>query len=426
MEGDLELGAKTGAKRRLANIPRWVKWLLIVLLILTLGGGALAYKAKNTPVPVKVIEITRQDVDSTVFASGRLEAVNEQTFFTPVDSTLMEINVKVGDRVKRGDILGRLDTSELTTIYQTKAAVLSGKEAELANAQAINDQLDLKVAETEYSTAKKHYSRIETLYQAGAVNAEELESARLDLVRAENSYQQAVVKANQNASAKQISSLQDQVELARQDMAQARERLDMATFTAQIDGVVTSVGAKKGNRVQEGSELLVIGDDKRLEVTADVSEIDAGNLKVGQSVDISCIALPGRNFTGEIARIGGAAIVKQDNSGQTIQVPVTVRIKGNHNELRIGYSVDLTIKTMERKKVVAVPFDTVIERNGKKLVYVVRNSTIEEREIKTRQGNELYDIVLLGLKPGEQVVVNPVPELKDGQKVIIARGEAND
>lgn len=423
---NLELRAKAGVKSKFANIPRWVKWMLVVLLILTLGGGALAYKAKNAPVPVKIIEITRQDVDSTVFASGHLEAVNEQIFFTPVDSTLMELNVKEGDRVKKGDILGRLDTSELARLYQTKAAALSGKEAELANAQAVNDQLDLKVAETEYSTAKNHYSRIETLYQAGAVNTEDFEAARLDLVRAEKSYQQAVVKASQNSSAKQISSLQEQVELARQDMVQARERLDMATFTSQINGVVTFIGAKKGNRVQEGSELLVIGDVKLLEVTADVSEIDAGNLKVGQSVDISCIALPGKTFTGGIARIGGAAVVKQDNSGQTIQVPVTVKIKGSHNELRIGYSVDLTIKTMERKQAVAVPFDTLIERNGRKLVYVVKNSTVEERGIKTRQGNELYDIVLSGLKPGEKVVLNPVPELKNGQKVIVARGETND
>lgn len=161
---NLELRAKAGVKSKFANIPRWVKWMLVVLLILTLGGGALAYKAKNAPVPVKIIEITRQDVDSTVFASGHLEAVNEQIFFTPVDSTLMELNVKEGDRVKKGDILGRLDTSELARLYQTKAAALSGKEAELANAQAVNDQLDLKVAETEYSTAKNHYSRIETLY----------------------------------------------------------------------------------------------------------------------------------------------------------------------------------------------------------------------------------------------------------------------
>ncbi|MGI5921085.1 MAG: efflux RND transporter periplasmic adaptor subunit [Syntrophomonadaceae bacterium] len=426
MEDGLELEAATNTGRRLKNIPRWVKWLLVILLVIVLGGGALAYQAGNKPVPVKVSKITRQDVNSTVFASGRLEAVNEQAFFTPVDSTLMELNVKVGDRVKKGQVLGRLDTAELATIYQTKVAALSGKEAELANAQAVNDQLDLKVAETEYSKAKNHYSRMETLFQAGAVNMEELESARVDLVRAENAYQQTAAKVSNNASAKQISSLQDQVELARQDMVQARERLDMATFTAQMDGVVTLVGAKKGNRVQEGSELLVIGDDKLLEVTAEISEIDAGNLKLGQPVSISCIALPGKTFTGEIARIGGAAVIAQDNNGQTIKVPVTVKIKGNNTGLRIGYSVDLTIKTAERKQVLAVPFDAVVKRNGRQFVYVVRKSVIEERQIRTRRGNELYDIVLSGLTPGEEVVINPAPTLKNGQKVIVARGEGRD
>ncbi|MEN6460903.1 MAG: efflux RND transporter periplasmic adaptor subunit [Syntrophomonas sp.] len=424
MEGEIVTAGQPWIKRKVAKIPKWLKWLLAVLLILAIAGGVLAVRAKNSPVPVKVSKVTLQDIQRNVFASGRLEAVNEQPFFTPVDSTLMELNVKVGDRVKKGDILGRLDTLELARLYKNGVAALSGKEAELANAQAVNDQLGLKVAETEYSKAQNHYTRIETLYQAGAVNAEELESARLDLVRAESSYQQADVKASQNASGKQISSLRDQVELARQELAQARERLDMATFTAEIDGVVISVSAKQGNRVQEGSELLVIGDDRVLEVTADVSEIDAGNLKVGQPVSISSIALPGKKFTGEIERIGGAAVIQESNNGQTINVPVTIKIKGNNGDLRIGYSVDLAIRTMEEKRVAAVPFDAVIDRNGKKTVYVVKNSVVEARTIKTKRGNELYDIVVSGLKSGEEVVVNPSPGLKNGQKVIVTRGEA--
>lgn len=375
-------------KRKFAIIPRWLKWLLAALLILTIIGGVLAVKAKNSPVPVKVSKVTRQDIERNVFASGRLEAVKEQPFFTPVDSTLMELNVKVGDRVKKGDILGRLDTLELARIYKNAVAALSGKEAELANAQSVSDQLGLKVAETEYSKAKNHYTRIKTLYDAGAVNLEDLESSRLDLVRAESSYLQAQIKASQNASVKQIASLRDQVELARQEAAQARERLDMATFTAQIDGVVTSVSAKQGNRVQEGSELLVIGDDRLLEVTANVSEIDAGSLKIGQPVSISSIALPGKKFSGEIERIGGAAVSQESNNGETINVPVTIKLKGGSGDLRIGYSVDLAIRTMEEKNMIAVPFDAIIERSGKKIVYVIKNNVIVVKEIKTKRGNE--------------------------------------
>ncbi|MEN6325329.1 MAG: efflux transporter periplasmic adaptor subunit, partial [Syntrophomonas sp.] len=123
-------------------------------------------------------------------------------------------------------------------------------------------------------------------------------------------------------------------------------------------------------------------------------------------------------------RIGGAAVIQESNNGQTINVPVTIKIKGNNGDLRIGYSVDLAIRTMEEKGVAAVPFDAVIDRNGKKTVYVVKNSVVEARTIKTKRGNELYDIVVSGLKSGEEVVVNPSPGLKNGQKVIITRGEA--
>jgi HlyD family secretion protein len=74
--------------------------------------------------------------------------------------------------------------------------------------------------------------------------------------------------------------------------------------------------------------------------------------------------------------------------------------------------------------VIAVPFDAIIERNGKKVVYVIKNNVIIVKEIKTNRGNKLYDIVVSGLKPGEEVVINPAPGLKNGQKVAITRGEA--
>ncbi|PKM78357.1 MAG: efflux transporter periplasmic adaptor subunit [Firmicutes bacterium HGW-Firmicutes-15] len=404
------------------RIPRWLKWALAIVLVLAIAGGALILKSKNSPIPVEASKITKQTIERNVFASGRLKAMNEQTFFTPVDSTLMELKVKLGDQVKKGDVLGRLDSLELARLYQNAVAVLSGKESELARAQAVNDLLGLKMAEADYNKANNHYTRMEQLFQAGAVNVEEMESARLDLARADNSYHEAKIKASQNASGKQVFSLQSQVELAKQEVAQTKERLDLATFVAQFDGVVTSAEAKQGNRVMEGKEILVISDDSLLEVTADISEIDAGNLKIGQAVKASSIALPGKTYLGEIARIGGAAVVQKGTNGETINVPVTINLKEGKGELKIGYSVDLSIQTAEEKDVIALPINALIERDGSKVVYVIKNSVLEERKVEIKRGNELFDIAISGLNPDEEVVVNPKPELKNGQKVKIITG----
>jgi len=115
-------------------MPRWLKWVLIVFLIIAVVGVAIAFKFKNSPIPVEANKVVKQNIERNVFANGHLEAVNEQTFFTPEDSTLMELKVKLGDRVKKGDVLGRLDSLELARLYQNAVATLSGKESELAKA----------------------------------------------------------------------------------------------------------------------------------------------------------------------------------------------------------------------------------------------------------------------------------------------------
>jgi len=93
-------------KAMLSRIPKWLKGILIIVFIILIVTASIAIINKNKGVPVSAVEITRQDIVKTVFTNGRLEAVHEQQFFTPVDSTLMELNVKLGDRVSKGRYTG--------------------------------------------------------------------------------------------------------------------------------------------------------------------------------------------------------------------------------------------------------------------------------------------------------------------------------
>lgn len=415
-------------RERLKKLPRWARWTLAVLLLIISVSSIFVAVNKNKPMAVSVARIEKQDIQQTVFSNGSLKAVNEQEFFTAVDSTLMELNVELGDRVKKGDILGRLDTLELGRRYQNALAVLDSREAELARSEAVNDEAELEKAKLKYENAKNNNQRIEELYSAGAVSQEEIETSRLQLLEAETAYQEEQVKFNKGAGNKETQSLQSQVDLARQEVAQAKERLDLATFVAEIDGVVTMVGARKGNQVMEGTELLIIGDDSELEVGADINEIDAGSLSLGQEVEIGCLALVGKEFSGEISRIGDAALTGMSSMGEMVNVPVAINLKGDIEGLKIGYTVDLSIKTMEEKDAVTVPVEAIVEREDQKLVYVVNEGVLEEREIKCKMGNELNDIVLSGLELGEEVVINPSPVLQNGQKVLAVskEGKTND
>jgi HlyD family secretion protein len=406
-------------RSRLKKWPRWCKWAMVIVIILIAGTG-LFIKGKSTPLPVEVAIVNKQNLERSVFTNGRLNAVQEQNFFTPVNSTLMELKVKAGDRVHKGDVLGRLDTLELGRRYEEARANLASKEAELARAEAQSDHLDFKLAEAEYIKAKNNWDRVNTLHQAGAVTMTELETSQVDLAKAEATYNEAKTKLEKGALAQQQAALTAQVDLARQELAQAKERLQMATFVSAMDGVVLLTGAEEGNEVNEGTLLIKVGNDSQLEVSAEINEIDAAMVKVGQPVELSCPSFPGQQFKGKITRVGAAAVEQQqkNSGGQSIGVPVTIKIPDHPSEFKIGYTVDLTIKSITDRDVLTVPIEAVVTRDDKKIVYIVEKGLAHEREVKTRIGNEFNDIVLSGLKAKDTVILNPPPELIDGQKVV--------
>lgn len=421
-----ETGA--GLWNRFKALPRWKKAAVTAVLVAvgSIGAWALA-GGDGAATSVKTARIQKQDLERVVFTSGSMEAYNQHTFFSPVESTLMELKVKAGDRVKKGDVLGRLDTLELERRYQEALSNLAGKEADLAKARASDDVQQFNEAEASYNRSKNHYDRVKSLFEAGAVNREELEEAAADMQSKLTRYQEARVKMEQGASQKQVQALLSQAELARQEAAQARERLNLGTLTAGFDGVVVSVSAKEGNRVQEGTEILVLAEDSRLQVSARVNEVDAGELEEGQTVGITSIALPGEHFEGVISRVGSAAITEksQNSSSGAAKVPVQVALNGDCSRLKFGYSVNLTIKTMTAKDVLTVPCEAIVEDQGHKTVWVLKNGILEKRNIEVKRGNELKDIVLSGLQDGEEVVKNPAANLIEGQKAVIEPKEAD-
>ncbi len=420
---------ESGARlwNKLKALPRWKKTALIVVFIAVVSTGVWALTGGDgNATMVKTAQVQKQDLERVVFTSGSLEAENQHTFFSPVESTLMELKVKAGDRVKKGDVLGRLDTLELERRYQEALSNLAGKEADLAKARASDDVQQFKEAEAAYNKSRNHYDRVKSLFEAGAVNREELEEAEADMQSKLTSYERARVMMEQAASQKQVQALLSQADLARQEAAQARERLDLGTLTAGFDGVVVSVSAQEGNRVQEGTEILILAEDSKLQVTARVNEVDAGELKEGQTVSVTSIALPGESFEGLITRVGGAAVMEksQNSSAAVAKIPVQVTLTGDSSRLKFGYSVNLSIKTMVVKDALTVPCEAIVEDQGQKTAWVLKNGLLEKRNVEVQRGNELKDLVLSGLQDGEEVVKNPAANLSEGQKALIQPEEA--
>lgn len=414
--------------QKLRNIPRKkvLAGVLLLGLVLTVVVLNMVRSKGQAGVPVKTAIAATMPIQDNVFASGRVRLCAKQEIYAFNGTTVQELYVSPGDRVSQGQVLGRLNADELEDDYNEAKANFIAQEAnlnkliypreeEIAQARASYER-----AEADYQNAQKNYERQKLLYEQGALSAQELEKAALDLAQKEAARKIAAeeLKIKETGPAgHELTALQAQIEQARYRFEQEENKLNKTMLRAEMDGVVTTVEVALGDYVQPGTRLITIGDTGQLEVTAGVNEADSGKLQPGQKVTVTTAAQPGRKYSGILQSVSpGAVTANTEQSGQ-IEVPVIVGIEGDTEGLRPGYTVDLSITTVEKDKALVVPYESVIEKEGVKQVFVVEDQTVRLREVTTGVDTALLTEILAGIAAGEKVVVSPGKELRDGSRV---------
>lgn len=415
-------------KKKLAKMS-WKKLLAGVLILGLVVSVVSAYIIKNRKpagIPVKTAQAKIQHVQDNVFATGRVRLVEKQEFYSYEETTVKKIYVNPGETVHKGQVLGLLDIDDLGDKLSNAKANYAVQQSNLENAlnprpeEIAQLRADYNKAGANYQNAQKKYQRTKQLYDQDAISAQELEAAELELIAKETEYKNADAKLKIKESGPtgpELASLEAQVEQARIQMELAQQELDRTTLTAEMDGVVIAVEVAEGDHVNPGTRLITIGNTDKVEVTAGVSEADSGRLKTGQQVKVTAAALPDREYAGVLHSVSPGALVQTGNQGSQIEVPVIVRINGDSEGLRTGYTVDLTITTVDMENALVVPYEAVVEKDDKCKVYVVENGIAREKTVEIGLDTELYTEIKSGLKEGDTVVVSPGEFLIDGAKV---------
>ncbi|SFG72908.1 HlyD family secretion protein [Desulfotomaculum arcticum] len=410
---------KISKKKLLAGV-------LILGLVVSVVAVNIIKNRKPTGIPVKTAKVEQQHLQDNVFATGRVRLVEKQEFYSYEETTVKKINVNPGETVHKGQVLGILDAGDLEDKLSNAKASYAVQQSNLEDAlnprpeEIAKLRADYNKAGADYQNAQKNYERTKRLHDQDAVSAQELETAELDLIAKETAYKNAGASLKIKESGPtgpELASLEAQVEQARIQTELAQRDLDRNTLTAEMDGVVIAVEVADGDHIDPGTRLITIGNTDKVEVTAGVSEADSGRLKMGQKVQVSAAALPDRVYTGELRSVSPGALVESGNQGSQIEVPVIVSITGDSEGLRLGYTVDLTITTVDVEKALVVPYEAVVEKGGQRYVYVVENGTAGERKVETGLDTELFTEIKSGLKEGETVIVGPAGNLKDGDKI---------
>ena len=359
---------------RLANRARVPLSLTISLLgLLALSGCNRGSKPAEiaevkpaltvTTTPARSAEVTR-----SVLASGAIYAWQEVIIAPEVGGyRVAALNVDVGSKVQRGQVLVQLS-------------------ADLLNAEVASRRAALRSAEARATNAAAALRRGQTMATTGALSQANVDSLTADQV-----------------------ATQAQVETARADLATSELRLRYTQVTAPDDGVVTSRTVSVGQVAQAGAEMLRLLRQGRVEWRAEVPEAQLGLIKTGQSVSIS--SADGTLFAGKVRTV--APTVQTGNRTALIYADIT------SGTARPGMFARGTIDT-GRSQAVLVPLESLVVQDGYNYVYVLsKQDVVERRRVETGvvRGKEVE--VVSGIKADEPVVVSGAGFLKDGDKVRI-------
>lgn len=404
----------------------WIGLGLAVIIVLMVGLNIYRNHQEAVTV-VQVFQVKQDKIEETVLASGKVEVPEKQEITARTNAIIQEVRVAEGDAVQKGQVLLKLDTTELLRNLKREEANLALQQANLAKSKAgarpqeiEQDKAAVKRAEVAYATAKAKYERNQVLYREGAISGESLDTSYQEFVAAESEFRSAQQRLSLRLAGdtrESIKAQEAQVKQALLATELAREELARAEVTAPMDGVILSLQAEKGKYVTVGTPLAVIGSSGKLQVRAEINEADSGNLKTGQPVKITSSALPKEEFFGKIIRVGAAAQTKAKSNGEQTDVQVLVGLSPGQRGLKPGYSVDIKITTASKANGLVVPYEAVLEKGKVKEVFVVDKGKARKRRVETGIGNELYLTVEKGLKLGDKVIVNPPDKLRDGSAV---------
>ena len=434
------------------------KWILIsavALLIVLVVLSKLGVFGKKEGTKVTAEKVEKRNIIEVVNASGKVYPEIEVKISPDISGEITELYVQEGDTVKKGQLLARI-YADIYSIQRDQANFgVNQSKAQVANSQAGLDALQAQLDQ-----AQKNFDMQKKLFDDKVISKSEFNVAEANFKTA---------KANFNAGAQSIKGATASVQSAVANLNRANKDLGRTSIVAPMDGVVSLLNVKKGEKVagnsfNVGTEILRIANMDKIEVRVDVGENDIPKVKLGDSALISIDAYSDRKFKGIVTQIASSntgasaqSALSAATSNDVTQYKVYVRLlsesykdllgKGSF-PFRPGMSASADIQTKTQYDVLSVPINAVTTREKDDImmkekkqdeasvttvapslddldvvVFVLdENKRVKKRKVKTGIQDINYIEITDGLKVGEEVVTGPYDivskTLKDSLEVL--------
>jgi HlyD family secretion protein len=419
---------------------------LVVLLIIGYATGILGGPGKTQ---VATEKASTREIVETVTASGKIKPHLEVKITAEVSGEIVELPVKEGDVVKKGQLLCKIRPDVLKSEYERSVASYNTQKASVGNSKQM-----LAQAQATYEGQEDIYKRDKKLFDSKVITAAEFDAATASY----NGAKAALEAAKQNVVGANFGLAQSSA-----SVQESQADLDKTSIYSPIDGVVSKLSVEKGDRVlgtiqMAGTDIMTVSDMGKMDVDVDVNENDINRISLGDSANIDVDAFEGKKFSGAVSEIGSAANVVGTNADQVTNFTVKVRINpesymallnktaANPSPFRPGLTATVDITT-NRESGLAVPIQSVTTRDQKKIdsskgpgadttattttkvnmapvkeyVFVYQLGKVKQVQVTTGIQDDSYIRVLSGLKAGDEVVSAPYSaiskKLKDKMQV---------
>ncbi|EMT53391.1 efflux system [Brevibacillus borstelensis AK1] len=377
-------------------------------------------QAEEAATPVQIEQVKKGVVSSEAGISAKLAPSEEIQISPKVSGKITSLPVKLGQPVKKGEVLFKLDETDLAnTVAQQEAAYKvalanlkqSGSSTDQSLVQAQNS---LKQAEQALTDAQLNQQRMKQLFDQGAISSQQFEQANTSLMNAQTAYENAkqTLETTKQKTTLQVSEAS--VNQAAVALQNAREQLANAVVTAPISGFVSSVNGAVGQIASQGTPVVVIVNTNPLLVKANLSEQDITKVKVGTAVKVN-IPILGKEVEAKVSAVSPVM------NSQLKAYPIEISIPNPSNELKADMVVNVTFagQVSGKEEELIVPRKAVFEREGKKFVFRIEDEVAKQVEVTTGEETSDQIVIKSGLAEGDKVVVKGQTLLQDGKKVSI-------
>jgi len=382
---------------------------------LFLSCGSKEDFSKTAPVPqkVKIEKVQASPLEDTYEAMGTVRSKTISVLSSKVLGRIVSIPVREGDRVKAGQLLVEIDDREMKAQLQKSRAGLKETQYALDEIEKAirGGEAEKKAADARLALASSTLDRFKGLFERRSVSSQEFDevqtkntAAKADADQASERLQALLAKKNQIIA---------RIDQAKADTANAEAFLSHTRILSPIDGIVTTKPADLGQMAAPGTHLLSVEDESHYRLEALVEESRISRIHLGDTVSVSIDALGQKPMAGQVSEIVPAL----DPASRSTIIKIDLRAPDSSTLFRSGLFGKARFNT-GAKQVLTVPVQSVLERGQLTFVYVVDPAKIAHmRLIQTgkRYGDRVE--ILSGLSERDQVVLEPLPAVKDGAAV---------